>query len=200
MSDEYTEFYARARKKLEKRLSDYRFLHSVSVAETAVEIAKVYGVDTNEARIAGLLHDWDKNYSDEELIARSADYGITVKDYHEDMAALLHAQTGAAALAVEFPELSREVIQAVSRHTSAAPDMSELDMIIYIADMIEPLRTRYRLHILRDLIGNVSLEELFLKSYEMTMDYLVARHRFIHPDSLDVWNSYIHRERKNESI
>ena len=199
MSNKQRELYTRARKKLETRLTDYRFLHSVSVADTAVNMAKIYGVDVDEARIAGLLHDWDKNYSDEELVARAATYGITIKDYHEDMAALLHAQTGAAALAEEFPELSAAVIQAIARHTSAAPDMSDLDMIIYVADMIEPLRTRYRLHALRELIGKVTLEELFLKSYEMTMDYLVVRHRFIHPDSFEVWNAYIHRERNHEN-
>ena len=200
------DLYARVRKALEKRLTEYRFIHSVSVADTAATMAAIYGVDVEEACIAGLLHDWDKNYSDDELIERARALGIAMSDYEEDMVALIHAQTGAIELKQEFPELSDAVIQAIARHTSAALDMTDLDMIIYIADMIEPLRTRGNLTALRASVGKVSLEELFVRSYETTMRYLVTRHRFIHPDSLEIWNAYIQRERmtlepcpKNES-
>jgi HD superfamily phosphohydrolase YqeK len=61
--------------------------------------------------------------------------------------------------------------------------------------MIEPLRSQGNLTPLRTIIGKVPLEALFLKSFEMTMDHLIRRHRFIHPDSLEVWNAYIARER-----
>ena len=192
---DYKALYPKARKKLEKRLTDYRFLHSISVADTAASLAKTYGVDVQEARIAGLLHDWDKHYSDDELIKRARQFRIPIIDYEDDMAALLHAQTGAAALKREFPELSKAVLQAVARHTAAAPDMSDLDMVVYIADMIEPLRTQGNLTTLRAMVGKGSLEELFIKAYEITMRHLVTRHRFIHPDSLAVWNAYIQRER-----
>jgi predicted HD superfamily hydrolase involved in NAD metabolism len=187
--------YTCARNILEQRLSDYRFLHSISVSQTAVVLAELYGVDEGEARIAGLVHDWDKNYSDEELIARAREFGVPVRDWEEDMAALLHAQTGAEALRREFPMFSEAIIQAVARHTSAASDMSPLDMVIYVADMIEPLRTQGNVGALRALVGKLPLEALFLKSYETTMKHLVTRHRFIHPDSLEVWNTYIHKER-----
>ncbi|MCL1890966.1 MAG: bis(5'-nucleosyl)-tetraphosphatase (symmetrical) YqeK [Coriobacteriia bacterium] len=196
-SEKQAKFYAKARKELEKRLTNYRFIHSVSVADTAAAMAKVYGVDVEEARIAGLLHDWDKNHSDKELTERARKFGVTISAFEDDMVALLHAQTGACALAEEFSELSPKVIQAVARHTSAAADMTDLDMVVYIADMIEPLRTRGNLATLRELVGKISLEELFVKSYEITMKHLVTRHRFIHPDSLDVWNAYIQRERLN---
>jgi predicted HD superfamily hydrolase involved in NAD metabolism len=191
----YSDIYPAAREELLLRLTEYRFLHSLSVEETAVSMAMAYGVDPDEARIAGLLHDWDKNYRDDELIERARSFNIPLGDYGEDMAALLHAQTGAEALKRRFPELSPAVIQAVARHTSAAPDMTGLDMVIYIADMIEPLRTQGNLKTLRSLVGKMTLEELFLRAYETTMRHLVSRHRFIHPDSLEVWNAYVRRER-----
>jgi predicted HD superfamily hydrolase involved in NAD metabolism len=184
-----------ARRRLERRLTEYRLLHSISVSETAVALARRYAVDENLARIAGLLHDWDKNLSDEELLQRAANWGIQPTEHQEDMAALLHAQTGAVAVSKEFPQLPPAVIQAIARHTSAAPDMSELDMIIYIADMIEPLRSQGNLEPLRRLAGKVELEDLFLRCYEATMRHLINRHRFVHPDSLVVWNAYVARER-----
>ena len=180
---------------MESRLNEYRLLHSFSVAETAASMAKQYGVDVDKARIAGLLHDWDKNLSDDELFERAAEFGIKMVMYQEDMAVLLHAQTGALAVKREYPELDDDIIQAIARHTSAAPDMSDLDMIIYVADMIEPLRSQGNLTPLRVIVGKVPLEALFLKSFEMSMGHLISRHRFIHPDSLEVWNACVAMER-----
>jgi predicted HD superfamily hydrolase involved in NAD metabolism len=176
-------------------LTEYRLLHSIGVADTAASMAARYDIDVDRARIAGLLHDWDKNLTDEQLLERAREFGIEMVAHTEDMAALLHAQTGAAAVRREFPDLDDEVIQAIARHTSAAPDMTDLDMIIYVADMIEPLRSQGNLTPLRMIVGKVPLEVLFLKSFEMTMERLIRRHRFIHPASLEVWNACITRER-----
>ncbi|MDR3315301.1 MAG: bis(5'-nucleosyl)-tetraphosphatase (symmetrical) YqeK [Coriobacteriales bacterium] len=195
MQDEYQQIYNEARLILETRLNEYRLLHSISVADTAASMARQYGVDVDKACVAGLLHDWDKNLSDEELVERARGFGIEMADRLEDLAFLLHAQTGAMAVKQQFPGIDPEITQAIARHTSAAPDMTELDMIIYIADIIEPLRSRGNLTPLRTIAGKVPLELLFLKSLEMTMEHLIKRHRFIHPDSLQVWNSYIARER-----
>jgi predicted HD superfamily hydrolase involved in NAD metabolism len=145
--------------------------------------------------LAGLLHDWDKCLSDEELLARAEHFGIEPRYRLEDMAALLHAQTGAVAVAHKYPQMPNEVIQAIARHTSAAPDMTDLDMIIYISDMIEPLRTYGSLTQLRRMAGKIELEELFMRAYEQTISHLVSRHKFLHPDTLDVWNAYVARER-----
>lgn len=195
MTPDWDATYREARKRLESRLSEYRLLHSISVSDVAVMMAERYDVDVEKARIAGLLHDWDKNLSDEELLKRARRFKIDLVSQGEDMAALLHAQTGATAVALEFPDLPLDIIQAIARHTAAAPDMTDLDMIIYIADMIEPLRSQGNLTPLRTIVGKVSLDNLFLKSFEMTMEHLIRRHRFIHPDSLKVWNSCIARER-----
>jgi len=195
MSVDYKQLYDQARILLEGRLNEFRLLHSISVADTAANMAQLYGLDVEQARLAGLLHDWDKNLSDEELLERAQQFYIQLSDHHEDMAALLHAQTGAVAVSREFPELPPSVIQAIARHTSAASDMSDLDMIIYISDMIEPLRSQGNLKPLRALAGNVPLEDLFLKCYEATMRHLINRHRLVHPDSLLVWNTYVSRER-----
>ena len=162
-------------------------------------MAEKYEVDAKKARIAGLLHDWDKDLNDEQLLERTREFGIEVVERLEDMAALLHAQTGAAAVKREFPELDDDIIQAIARHTSAAPDMTDLDMIIYVADMIEPLRSQGNLTPIRVIVGKVPLEALFLKSFEMSIEHLLRRHRFIHPDSLEVWNTYVTSERNRIS-
>jgi len=176
-------------------LTEFRLLHSFSVAETAADMARKYAIDVKKAQIAGLLHDWDKDLSNEELLERAIKFDIELVEGIEDMAALLHALTGAVAVKREFPQLEDDIIQAIARHTAGAPDMTDLDMIIYVADMIEPLRSQGNLMPLRVIVGKVPLEALFLKSFEMSIEHLLRRHRFIHPDSLEVWNTYVTSER-----
>ena len=42
---------------IRSRLSDYRFYHSVCVAEAAVQLAERFGADVEQAYVAGILHD-----------------------------------------------------------------------------------------------------------------------------------------------
>ena len=42
---------------IKKRLSQYRFYHSLCVAEQAKKLAKKYGADEEKAFTAGLIHD-----------------------------------------------------------------------------------------------------------------------------------------------
>ena len=55
-----------------------RYVHSLGVAETALHLAEVYGVDRFDAAAAGLIHDWDKVLSDDELVTRGLHYGIKI--------------------------------------------------------------------------------------------------------------------------
>lgn len=45
---------------LMQRVNPSRYVHSISVAKTARKLARAYGYDGHVARMAGLLHDWDK--------------------------------------------------------------------------------------------------------------------------------------------
>ena len=67
---------------LDVRMKDKRkrYVHSLGVAETALHLAEVYGVDRFDAAAAGLIHDWDKVLSDDTyryalLVLRRRDYG-----------------------------------------------------------------------------------------------------------------------------
>lgn len=185
------EFYERARVRLEGRLKPKRYEHSLSVSQMAVEIARAYGVDDRRARIAGLLHDWDKNYKDYEIRARAIELGVEVpRMVLEDMPHLLHGPTAARALAREYPEIDADVLRAIDRHTSAAVDMAPLDMVIYVADAIEPLRPFSDMAHLRAAVGEMDLEELFFETLQHVMAFLVGKGKTMHPNTVNVWNHY----------
>ena len=65
---------------LDVRMKDKRkrYVHSLGVAETALHLAEVYGVDRFDAAAAGLIHDWDKVLSNDELVTRALHYGIKI--------------------------------------------------------------------------------------------------------------------------
>ena len=190
------EFFAARERDLAERLKPRRFDHVLSVSDTAAALAEAYGADVRKARLAGLLHDWDKEHSDDEIRQRARDLGVDVDPLVlETMPRLLHGPTAAAALGREFPCIPADVLQAIERHTAAATGMSDLDMIVYVADAIEPKRAFGVLDELRSAAGKVPLEELFLMTFEHILLTLVKRRKRLHPATVEVWNHYVARLR-----
>ena len=55
---------------LKKNLKKSRYEHSLSVANTAKKLARIYGVDEDKAYVAGLVHDCAKYANGEEYAAK----------------------------------------------------------------------------------------------------------------------------------
>ena len=196
-ADALSDAFLEARERdLRERLGRRRFEHTLGVAGTAARLARTYGVDERKARLAGLLHDWDKAYDDAGIRVRVEELGLAVDPYvFEEMPWLLHGPTAAAELERAYPDLPADVVQAIARHTAAAVGMSDLDMIIYIPDAIEPGRDFDGLDELRALIGTASLDELFVQTFQHILLTLVERRRRLHPATVEVWNHYVARSR-----
>lgn len=177
---------------LKKRVGNKRFEHSVNVAKVARRLAKAYGADQDKARLAGILHDWDKGLTNEELRDRAIELKIDVDPMVlSDMPWLLHGPTAAAFLRKEYPQFGDEVFQAIERHTSGAADMSALDCIIYVADIIEPNRTfgdMEGIERLRGLVGKLPLEELYFEAFKYTLQFLISTDRVLYPATIETWN------------
>ena len=148
---------------LDVRMKDKRkrYVHSLGVAETALRLAEVYGVDRFDAAAAGLIHDWDKVLSDDELVTRALHY-----------------------------ELSPAVFQAVDRHTVGACDMTPLDMVVFVADAIEPNRHGDYAHALRKMVGKSSLDELFFSCFAQGLVYVIQTGRYLYPTAITIYNHY----------
>ncbi|WP_304426956.1 bis(5'-nucleosyl)-tetraphosphatase (symmetrical) YqeK [uncultured Adlercreutzia sp.] len=187
-SDEY--FEAR-RAELAERVGPRRFSHSLGVSQTAEQLAEVYGADAGEARIAGLLHDWDKGYDDPGILQRVEELGMEVDLELLGMPRVLHGMTAAVALGRQFPELSPAVLQAIDRHTVGAPGMTDLDMIVYVADALEPGRKGKVVEKLRAKVGEVPLHELFLDTYAYWVQLIMDRRHPMYSKTVDIWNSYM---------
>ena len=185
------EFYKERRDELEKRVGPRRFKHSLGVSETAEALACVYGADKTAARVAGLLHDWDKGYDDPGILARADELGMELDAELSAMPRVLHGLTAAVALGRAFPELPPEVLAAVERHTLGAVDMSDLDMIVYIADALEPGRKGKMVQKLREKVGELELRDLFLEVYAYWVQLIMERRHPMYSKTTEIWNSYM---------
>lgn len=181
---------------LGQRLDERGVRHSLNVAEMAARLAATYSVDVEVARIAGLLHDWCKDLDGAELIERAEAHGIPITEADRSVPYLLHAPVAAAELKQEFPGIPGEILDAVGAHTYGSASLTPLEMVVYVADTLEPDRTHEGVEELRSLAGAVSLEELFARTYADSLRHLVDSRRRLHPETVATWNRIVEGERQ----
>lgn len=131
-------------------LSSDRVAHTAGCESEAVMLARRWGEDEETAAEAGILHDITKRLRKNEQLILCEKYGIICDIGEMENPKLLHAKTGAA-LAKDVFGAGPEVENAIRFHTTAKPDMSLLEKIIYLADYIEPTRDFPGVEELREL-------------------------------------------------
>lgn len=128
------------KERLEKELPAKRFHHTLAVSQTAVELARLYGVDEEKAAIAGLLHDSGRQVPKKDFIARAAELGIELDEVEKNQPILIHAKLGVYYAQHEFGVTDPDILSSIRYHTTGAAHMSPLAMVIYLADLVEPNR------------------------------------------------------------
>lgn len=130
------------KKTLKKYLDEGRFEHTEGVMYTAAALAMRYGEDVEKALVAGLLHDCAKCIPDAKKLKICLKNHITMSEMEQKNPFLLHAKVGAYIAREKYGIEDEEILSAITWHTTGKPGMSLLDKIIYIADYIEPMRSK----------------------------------------------------------
>ena len=176
---------------LREKLDDYRFLHSLNVADSAASLARFYGADEEKAYLAGLLHDIMKNENDEEMLKCMAKGGIILSRTEKANPKLWHAMAGECCLRAELGITDEEILSSVRYHTTGKAGMSLFDKIIYVADYISAERSYPDVEVMRSLSYTAGLDEACLYSLQYTLKSLSEKKGIIHEDSLDFYNELI---------
>ena len=177
---------------IQKRLSANRYRHSLQVAQVARDLAGQYGVDPEKAYTTGLLHDYAKGLSGQELLDRAEIYQLIGYPADALLPDLLHGPVGAYLVKQELGIEDEEMLAAIAHHTLGAVPMSTLEEIIYLADMIEPGRDYPGIERLKCLTER-SLEQGMLYGLETAIRYCIDQQRIIHPRSVEVRNHYLQK-------
>lgn len=172
---------------LRSKLSDYRMIHSLEVAKSAVYLAKKYGGDREKMYLAGLLHDILKEADKEETFFYVNKYGIKLTKLEEVTPKLWHAIVGAEYIKNELGIDDDEIITAVRYHTTGRADMTLSDKILFIADFISADRDYNGADEMRQR-AEISLEHAMDMGLSFTITDLVENGRPVHPDTIDAYN------------
>ena len=126
------------------KLTPKRYAHTRGVVEMALEYAKLNGIDYDETFIAALFHDIAKQLSPEETLALCEKYGIELDEYERTHIQLAHGKVGAVILQRDWGISKPSILNAIKYHTVGRMNMTDLDKIIYLADMTEEGRSSYK--------------------------------------------------------
>jgi len=191
--------YEEMKAELQKRLKPGRFRHSLGVADTAVFLARRFGVDEEKARVAGLLHDCAREFPNDALIEEAARRDIAVEPLERSMPLLLHAYIGAERAKEIYGVEDAEICQAIYRHTVGGGNMTPLDKIIWYADMIEPNRDYPEVEHLRRLAREASLDEMVLVGLSESIVFVVRKGHLVHPATVQARNEILLAQEARDS-
>src|SRR5690606_7811110 len=158
----------------------------VRVAETAVTLANLYQVSAKKAEIAAIFHDYCKYRSLEEM-KRIIDTSYLPKDlllYHHQ---LLHGPVASIKVEEEYGITDDEIKSAIYCHTTGKAHMGKLDLIIFVADYIEPGRSFPGLEEVREMATTDLLKTAWMISRN-TINFLMEKKNRIYPDTFHAYN------------
>lgn len=178
-------------------LSEKRFIHSQGVAKRAVELAKIYGENTELARIIGIAHDIAKEMPQEQALKYAKENGIEFDEIEKNAPSLWHSKIGADIVEKKYG-FTKDMSQAILYHTTGHVNMNTMDKIIYLADKTEENRTYIDL-VNAVQIANKDLDEAMLYVAGISIEKSIRKKSLIHPDTIHLINKTI-IESNNKNI
>ncbi|MBE6051414.1 MAG: HD domain-containing protein [Clostridium sp.] len=121
-------------------IKEKRFIHTLGVVSVAKKLAKINGVDEEKAELAALCHDIAKNISKEDMEKIILQNNVVLTEDEKNTFELWHAILAPVVVKQKLDIKDEEILSAIRWHTTGKEDMTKLEKIIYIADMIEPSR------------------------------------------------------------
>lgn len=180
---------------LKRRLSQYRYSHSVNVAKRARQLAEIFGENGDKAYLAGLLHDITKeeDYAvQEELIEKNI---MPMTNLERANKSVYHQFSGAGYIKSVLGIEDEQIINAIRYHTTGHSDMTGLEMIVYLADLTSDERSYPDVDRMRELSED-SLLDAMQYALSFVISDLAKKRRPIYPDTVYCYNWVIEQIRK----
>ncbi len=179
--------------KLKQALKPSRYDHTLSVAETAVTLAYRFGADVVKAHTAGMLHDCAKYVSRDDSIKLIRSGRFNVKDDELSSDELLHAPAGAKLAETEYGITDPEILSAIRKHTIGGEGMTVLEKVVYLADMIEPLRKPFPMLEPIRKAAETDLDAAVLMAAQSSVDYVLRGGHTVNEETIKLINELTHK-------
>lgn len=172
-------------------------MHSIGVSDTAVKLAEKFNVPSEKAKIAGLLHDCAREFPTGSLIDEARKHNIAIEEIDKFQPILLHAVLGAVLAREQYGVTDGDILSAISLHTTGKPDMTALDKVVYLADMIEPHRKYDDIERIRRMIDMNSLDDIMIAAFDTSLSFVIQKGQMIHPQTVMARNFLIAQQKNH---
>ena len=179
---------------MREKLDHELFVHSLGVADAAADLAERYGADKEKAHLAGVIHDYGKRFSGQELLELAGELEIPLDRITRQESRLLHAPVGAALLKKELQIIDQEILLAVANHTTGRRGMGKLEKVIYLADYIEEGRDFPIVDKIRQ-VAREDLDQALLEAVDFAIKSVLDRKLMLHPRSVAFRNELVEMDR-----
>ncbi len=171
---------------IRERVDEARYQHSLDVMEAMVRAASIYGLDANQARLTGLLHDAEKNSTTINMlqeIQRCNPKLLNDLPEYCYVPTFLHGRAAACTLPRDLGIDDPQILDAIARHAGDADlcDLSLLTQCIHVADMTAPTNKFKGIKKLSDLFFGGKLDEAHLLLSHYILDSCPGLGVPIHP-------------------
>ncbi len=175
---------------LQNELTPKRFRHTLNTVEAAEKLARTFGCDPDQARLAALLHDCAKHFSDQELLAYAQKHDLKIDRVSQNDPQLLHGPVGALLAKNRYGIKDRSIARAIACHTTGCKNMNTLDKIIYLADYIEKDRSFPGVDMIRRL-AETDLNEAMILALTGSICHVAQFGALIHKRTIEARNDLI---------
>lgn len=174
--------YQQAEDMVRQTLSPKRFQHTMNVKKLAVRMAQHYGVDTEKAALAAILHDSAKELPRTELLQIMQDNAIIKKGTQNRPEPVWHGICAAILAKTQWNVQDEEILSAIACHTTGKENMSKLDKILFLADMTSAERNYPGVEELRSLEMR-NLDKAMIQALKMTISFVEQKNAIADPES-----------------
>ena len=185
-----------AKELVRSRLSDKRYEHTINVKKMAVKLAKHYGADEEQAALAALLHDAAKEISKDEMCAIMQAHPEYAEGGEAHPTPVWHGVCASILARTEWGVTDEAVLSAIACHTAGKPGMTQLDKILYLADMTSAERDWPGVEKLRKLELK-DLDAAMLAALKQTNDFVLSQGKPLDPMSKAAYEDILAHSAQN---
>lgn len=178
-------------KYLKENLSSTRYNHTLCVMKKCRELSELYSENIEKSEIAGLLHDCCKEMTTDKMLQYIDESDIIYENEFYSMQHIWHGFCGSVIAREIFFITDIEILNAIKYHTVARPFMSNLEKIVFMADLISEDRQYKDVEKIREDIKGLDLNNAFTYVLKESILFLISKNKPIYKETIDSYNYYI---------
>ena len=175
-------------------LPDKLQAHIYRTRDVGLDLASRHGIDEGRAELAILGHDVARAAKKSEIMRQAERFGLSPLNIERKSPVMLHGPVGAELLRQEDGLEDDEILDAVRYHTSGHPTLTQLGLLVFISDKLEPRKIRsypYQQELRH--IANESLHQAALEFLCRESALRLQQRRPVHPNSVATINALLLR-------